>query len=544
MPMFRSFVPTAVRPWIYVLFALSFQLTGGVYLGALDEMIGARSLMREDILMCMYANLAGMAIYFPLLFRMKFRFTNKTLLLSASLVIALCNLSIPHIRALPLVWLLCFICGCAKIQGTFECMSNIQLWITPRRDFRVFFPVLHIFILCSIELSTIITTYVTYYYHWTYMQLFIAGLMLTLAFCVECLTRHVRIMPRFPLYGIDWLGAMLWALLFLEITFFFNYGDWYDWFHSPVLRRLALVIIITLIGCIHRMLHIRHPFYAPKMWGYRHLVPILLLITIVEAIIATQHVLEEIFYEVNMGYSELTLTQIQWYTICGTLVGCLFALLWLKVWQMNYLRLLAIGFAALSAYLVTFYLTMGESINIEWLYLPVLLRGFGYAVLAATIMLCLEEVMTFEHFFQALSVFNMLHMMVGGVIGAAFYATLMRRQMADNVARFSSYLDPVNLSQRNLHLPSSINGFTQRMMLMSEKQIFGYVAYVSIAVFLVLLLCEMPKVRHTLKRIPSWKSVGRDLRTTISRLRTTNHPAPSTPDQNLHDESNPLYEPR
>jgi DHA2 family multidrug resistance protein len=137
MPMFRSFVPTAVRPWIYVLFALSFQLTGGVYLGALDEMIGARSLMREDILMCMYANLAGMAIYFPLLFRMKFRFTNKTLLLSASLVIALCNLSIPHIRALPLVWLLCFICGCAKIQGTFECMSNIQLWITPRPRFSV-----------------------------------------------------------------------------------------------------------------------------------------------------------------------------------------------------------------------------------------------------------------------------------------------------------------------------------------------------------------------------------------------------------------------
>ena len=85
LPMFRSFVPRKMQPWIYLFIAVTFQLSGGVYLGALNQMIGSMSLMREDILMCMYANLAGMAIYFPLLFRMKFRFTNKTLLTSAAL---------------------------------------------------------------------------------------------------------------------------------------------------------------------------------------------------------------------------------------------------------------------------------------------------------------------------------------------------------------------------------------------------------------------------------------------------------------------------
>ena len=85
LPMFRSFVPRKMQPWIYLFIAVIFQLSGGVYLGALNQMIGSMSLMREDILMCMYANLAGMAIYFPLLFRMKFRFTNKTLHLTAEL---------------------------------------------------------------------------------------------------------------------------------------------------------------------------------------------------------------------------------------------------------------------------------------------------------------------------------------------------------------------------------------------------------------------------------------------------------------------------
>ena len=50
MPMFRSFVPRKIQPWIYLFIAVTFQLSGGVYLGALNQMIGGMALMREDIL--------------------------------------------------------------------------------------------------------------------------------------------------------------------------------------------------------------------------------------------------------------------------------------------------------------------------------------------------------------------------------------------------------------------------------------------------------------------------------------------------------------
>lgn len=65
MPMIRSFVPRRLQPWIYVLMAFTFQFSGGLYMGALNQMVGETSLMREDLQMCLYANLAGMAIYFP-----------------------------------------------------------------------------------------------------------------------------------------------------------------------------------------------------------------------------------------------------------------------------------------------------------------------------------------------------------------------------------------------------------------------------------------------------------------------------------------------
>ena len=84
MPMVRNFIPRKAKPFLYLFMVVGFQLSGGMYLGSLSEIYGEYSLMREDILMCLYANLTGMAIYFPLLFRMKFAFTNKSLLTFAA----------------------------------------------------------------------------------------------------------------------------------------------------------------------------------------------------------------------------------------------------------------------------------------------------------------------------------------------------------------------------------------------------------------------------------------------------------------------------
>lgn len=522
MPVFRNFVPRKLQPWIYIFFAVTFQLSGGLYLGALNQMIGGMSLMREDILMCLYANLAGMAIYFPLLFRMKFRFTNKTLLTTAATGVLLCNLAAPHITFLPLLWAVCFVEGMCKIQGTFECMSNIQLWMTPTRDFTVFFPFLHIIILGSMQLSDLLMTYLMYHYHWTYMHLFIAGLMLVVLLILRTCIRHFRFMKKFPLFGIDWLGAMLWAALLLQVAYLFDYGDWYDWWDSPVIRRLTLSIIATLGFCIWRMMTIRHPFLEPKMWTYRHLWPLLGLITIVEAFLATEHVLEEVYYEEVMRYEEMVSVQLDWFALIGILAGCLFSYWWMHIRRFNYLRLVIIGMLGLTGYLMGYYFNVSTDIHLSQLYLPTICRGFAYAVLSATFMVCLEEIMTFQHFFQALGVFNMLHMVVGGVLGAAVYTQGLAYYVPDNLARYGAAIDRVTFSRAPFDLGHYIEGFLEQMMEVSIKQLYGWVTYACILLLLLFLLYDMP-VRRQLKRMPSWRSVGREVRNSF--WRTTHKPA-------------------
>lgn len=516
MPMFRDFVPRKLQPWIYVFMAITFQLSGGLYLGSLNQMIGSTSLMREDLQMCLYANLSGMAIYFPLLFRMKFCFTNKTLLIAASAGALVCNLLAPYITFLPLLWVVCFIEGICKIQGTFECMSNIQLWMTPKRDFTVFFPLLHIVILGGMQLSDLAATHLMYYYHWSYMHFFIGALMIVDLLIMFCCTRHFRIIKKLPLFGIDWLGGLLWALLLMEIAYFFDYGDWYDWFNSPVMCRLAIAIIVTLIICLGRMFSIRHPFYEPKMWTYKNLLPILILITLTEAILATEHVLEEVFYSEVMHYEEMVSVNFDWLMLIGVVSGCLFAYWWMHIKRFNYLRLLIVGICGLVAYLAGYYFTISADIHISQLYLPTVCRGFAYAVLSATFMTCLEEIMTFQHFFQALSVFNMLHMVMGGVMGAALYTQGLKYYVADNMARYGSAIDRVAFSRAPFNFGHYMEGFISQMMEVSIKQIYGWTLYACILLLLLFLLYDAP-VRRDLKRMPSWRGLRKEAAEEFSR---------------------------
>lgn len=140
IPSFNGYIPRRLQPWIYLLFAFIFLMSGGIYGGAMSQVMGEYSLMREDVLMIIMFNVVGVAMPFPFLFKMKFRFTNRQLLLNAALVVAACNFLIMWTDSVPVMCTLAYIAGFFKLCGTFECMSNIQLWMTSKRDFTIFFP--------------------------------------------------------------------------------------------------------------------------------------------------------------------------------------------------------------------------------------------------------------------------------------------------------------------------------------------------------------------------------------------------------------------
>lgn len=510
MPMFKDWVPEWIRPWLYVYLAFTFQLSGGIYIGALNEMMGSMSLMREDLLMCLYAGLCGLAFTFPILFRTKFRFTNRTLHLTSTLGIAMCNLLGMYVTNLPLLWLICFVAGCLKIQGTFECMSNIQLWMTPKRDFRVFFPLLHLWIMLSIAVSDLLAAYFCHVATFQYLSWLMTGVMLFNALWLFVCTRHFRFMRPLPFYSIDWLGAILWILSVMQVVYIFCYGEFYNWWESDVICTLSVTATLTLILAVVRMFLIRHPYIEPKMWRNKNLPGIFFLALIIEALLATEHVLEEVFYESGMEWHSHTTAMLNYPAMAGVILACLFALLWLKVWQKGRVRLIAIGVAVFIAYVLCFYFTVSTEMTIRQLYLPMFLRGFAATLLGTVLLYTIQSVMNFMVFFQSLAIFQTLHLLVGGVIGAACYAFGIRYLMADSIARYGAAMDSLRMPAAEV--TRHIGELMAQFQVASVKQLYGIVAYVAIALLISILLYDSPARRDRRQWMPSWSAVGKVLR--------------------------------
>lgn len=520
MPMYHDFVPKWIRPWIYVVLAFCFQLSNGMYLGAMNNIVGEWGIMREDVQMCLYATLIGMALYFPVLFRMKFRFSNKLLLMTAAAVIVVCNLLATFRMPLPLLWVLCVVCGMAKIQGTFECMSTIQLWMTPKRDFGVFFPILHIILLSSIEEAGYLAAWFAFDMHWTYMHWLVMALMLVVLLVQALLTRPFHAMPQIvPLKGIDWMGALLWCALWLQVAWLLNYGDWLDWWHSPDFRLVTGTMLITLAVCLQRMMHHPKPYIEPAMWTYHNVVPIILLIGVVEALFSCEHVLEMVYYEEVMHYADHTYEALNQWSLPGIVAGCLFSIGWLKLMRWNVYKLIALALVAFCIYAGGFYVLVDSNISIEQLRIPILWRGFSYAVLCISFMWCLHAIMSFEHFFQALSVFNVLHMFVGGLVGAALHGRGMKYYVADGFARCSGCVDSVRLSARAVDLPQMMNGIVEGFLAQSVKILFGWTLIAGLFFAALMLLWDIPMVRHQVKHIPAWPVVGMRVLRGVQRQR-------------------------
>lgn len=195
VPSFNGYIPRRLQPWIYLLFAFIFLMSGGIYGGAMSQVMGEYSLMREDVLMIIMFNVVGVAMPFPFLFKMKFHFTNRQLLLNAALVVATCNFLIMWTDSVPLMCILAYIAGFFKLCGTFECMSTIQLWMTSKRDFTIFFPLLYCIVLGNMFLSPWITEHLIYIYQdWRIINWAMTGALLLVALIVYVTTHDFRFM--------------------------------------------------------------------------------------------------------------------------------------------------------------------------------------------------------------------------------------------------------------------------------------------------------------------------------------------------------------
>ena len=482
----KDFVPISLRFPLFILIIIVYMFSGGVYMSAVAEMSGDLSWINEDIMMAGYASMTGLTIAFPLLFRILFRFPPRELLLFSGGVFIVSDYLCMVSDFLPLVVFLSFISGFFKIVGTFVCWSNIQLKITPKRDFAVFFPFLFTFVLGSVQLVNIATGYSIYAFDWKAMhRLTIGAFIIIFALVYFCMRRKFRQGPYMPFKGIDYLGGILWSLWLLCIVFICVYGEHYDWLEGEKIRRAIIFAIVLLFLCLQRAATIHHPYINLKTFSQRNMLYIFILFGCMTLMSATSTSIQNIFTGAILGFDQRHNADISWGLPIGIAVGTGIFYLTLVKWKWQIKDIVLTGFFFFLLYQVMLYFLIDASTEKYMLYLPMVFKGAGVSIVYTSLTYALAGCVTFIYYFEAMCVIGFIRTSFGGPLSSAIVSQLFNHIQQKNIAGLGSYIDSMHSMANSF---TSLYGeFQKQILMVSLKEVYGYATIIAIIILLAIL---------------------------------------------------------
>lgn len=511
IPDIPDYIPRRLKPWLFIFFVLIVQFSGGIYLAAASDMVGSTALMQEDILMAGYASLVGMSINFCVMFRIKFRFSNRTSLLTCAAVLLAANIICAHTTSAPILTATCFIAGWFRMQATFACNSTIQLWLSPVRDMAVFFCYVYLVVDGVIQLSGIATVYTAFFSQWEYMHWIMSGLLLLMIAMVLVFVKPHRGMPQIPLLGIDWIGAGLWSIFMLCFTFVCVYGNFYDWWESEEIIGATVLGTACLAINLWRASFLHHPYISFQAMTNRNVVRASAIYLVFFTIMATEHVFEHTYASAILSFDETNAIDLNLYALAGILTGCGFTYLTFALHKWRYKTMTAIGFALAALYLCWFYFMIDYGIEKHMLFLPLFIRGFASVLIS--IVFLTSIVQSGLHFFvfpQALTINGFTGAVVGATLGPALIGEFLRHTMAKNASLLSVALTDFN--PEATHIPTgTLYGIVQKQaLLVSMKEIYGWLLMVALAALTIILAAHAPIRPFAI--FPKWRNLRKIFR--------------------------------
>lgn len=467
IPDIPDFIPRRLKPWIFIAFVLVIQFSGGVYLAAVTDMVGDKALMSEDILMAGYASLIGMSLNFAVMFRIKFRYSNRTQLLAVCMVLIAANVVCALSDSVPLMVAVCFIAGWFRMQGTLACNSTIQLWLTPYRDMSVFFCYVYLVVDGVIQLSGIATVYTSFFMQWQYMQWIMVGLLALMMVAVMILVRPVRGPMFIPLLGIDWIGSLLWGIFMLCFTFICVYGNYFDWWDAAEIRGAALLGLAVLAINLWRATFLHHPYISFEAMKNRNVVRATIVYLLFYTMLATEHVFEHSYAATILGFDETNLIDLNWYVFAGIIAGVAFTYLTFALRKWRYKTMTIIGFSLAACYLAWFYFGIGFGVEKEALFVPLFIRGTASVIISIVFLTSIvQSGLPFTVFPQALTINGFTGAVVGAALGPAIVGEWFSHVLARNI--------------------NAVGMIPPEAMVLAMKEIYGWLLILGLTVIVVI----------------------------------------------------------
>ncbi len=514
IPDVPNYIPRRLKPWLFIFFVLIVQFSGGLYLAAASDMAGTTALMQQDILMAGYAQLVGMSINFAVMFRLKFRFSNRIGLLICGTALIVCTQICAHTTSTPVLVAACFAAGWFRMWATFVCNSTIQLWLTPVRDMSIFFCYVYLVVDGVIQLSGIATIYTAFFSQWEAMHWIITGLLALMMLMVLILVKPVKGPMQIPLLGIDWIGAGLWSVVMLCFTYICVYGNYHDWWDASEMRFAAILGAVCLAINLWRASFLHHPYISFTALTNRNVVRATGIYLIFFTLLATEHVFEHGYAEAVLGFDDTNLIDLNWYVFAGIVAGVGFTYFTFALRKWRYKTMTAISFALAAGYLGWFYFFIDYGVEKETLFVPLFMRGAA-SVIISTVYLTsiLQGGMHFFVFPQALTVNGFTGAVMGATLGPAIIGEWLSRTVARNAALIGSAFDATNPAASHMPIGELFGIVQVQALVESMKEIYGWLLMAALLCLAVIAVSYSPVRPSAI--FPKWRTIRRMVRSLV-----------------------------
>lgn len=511
IPEMTDRVPRRLKPWIFVVWVIIIQFSGGLYLAAATDMVGTKAIMQQDILMAGYAQLIGMSINFAVMFRLKFRYTARTAFMICNTVMIAAAWICAETSSVPLMTGVCFVAGWMRMWATFICNSTIQLWLTPKRDMSVFFCFVYIVVDGSIQLSGLSSIYVAFYSQWEYMHWIIIGALAVMLLTVIVLLAPKRCPMFIPLLGIDWLGALLWSVFMLAFTFICVYGNHYDWWESEEIVGATVIGAAAAGVNLWRATFLRHPYISFPAMTNRNVVRASIVYPVFFTLMGTGHVFEHSYAATILGFDETNLIDLNWYVFAGIVAGVIISYEVFALRKTRYKTMVAFSVVAAGCYLAYFYFLLDYGVEKEMLFVPLFLRGMAEVTVSIVLLTSIvQSGLPFMVFPQALVINGFMGAVCGAALGPAIIGEWLSRTFAKNASLLGSVLTDSNHAAAGIPAGELYGAVSVQALAVSMKEIYGWLLIGAI-LFLGLIVVSYSPMRPT-AIFPKWRTIRKLIR--------------------------------
>lgn len=377
--LFRSWVPKLVQLLLIIIFISVIVPVSGIYSGNISYMSGSTGALTEYFMWANYAGIIGMGAAMPLILRMKFRFRIRDKVTVIFVLLATLSYTVGTTQQPSVIVACALIIGFLKMIVMLEFIIPIMMMISPDMNRGRFYSVFYPFSIIASQVAGYFLAIVAFQHNWQHVHLLSALVCLLLALIAWVFMHDKYFGFKMPLYYIDWLSIVLFAVVFMAGAYVFSFGKQQDWLNSPRIIGASVLSFISLLVMVIRQYTLKRPYLSFKIFKRANVWHGLFMLLMTGMFLSLGAV-QNIFAVGILQYDVVTNNSLNLMMIPGILLSGIYMAYWFR--QGRGLKMfIFLGFAAMLAFTIILYFSLGFQFSYSMWYLPMFLKGFGMGAL-------------------------------------------------------------------------------------------------------------------------------------------------------------------